>query len=1241
MPGTINGIKTSFLIDTGAGVSLLQEDHWKRANLKEARLEHWSEQQLVGVDGTPLHVLGSAHVNILLSGRPFCQKMIIVRSLTTEAILGLDFLQMNQAIIDLERQQISFQSSKEVIPLGARSPKLKGTGTVCAIETITLPPCSEREVMGQVKDMPDGEVWLLEETTNSQQPVPVARALVSRAELVPVRLLNYRPETVTIYQFQKLAVVEGVVPPVETTVASIGTKNSTVSEEKKQTLWKLVEASSKNLTREQIEQLHELLLLYADVFACDDDEVGRTNKIQHTIYTDAPPIRQAVRRIPPIKRQEVQKLLSEMQERDVIEPSSSPWASPIVLVKKKDGSTRFCVDYRKLNSVTRKDAYPLPRIDDTLSTLAGAKWFSTLDLISGYWQVEVDPNDRSKTAFCTTEGLFQFKVMPFGLCNAPATFQRLMDLVLAGLQWSHCLVYLDDVIILGRSFVEHLHNLQAVFKRLREAGLKLKPSKCSLLQQEVQYLGHVVTQEGVLVDPSKVEKVQTWPVPQSVQEVRQFLGFCSYYRRFIQNFAQIAKPLHRLTEKNAKFNWTAEAEKAFEHLRKQLSTTPVLVYPDFEKEFILDTDASDSGIGAVLSQVDSQGRERVIAYGSRLLSKPERHYCVTRRELLAVVFFTNQFRPFLLGRHFLLRTDHGALTWLMNFKEPEGQMARWLEKLQEFNFEIMHRRGKKHTNADALSRLPCKQCGFHQPENSSEQVIVSAISLQVGRSSADLRQLQLDDPTIKPVLMAKDSGDKPAPDSLKQYSPHTNRLFALWDQLVLIEEVLYRHFVSADGTEDHPQLVVPKSLQENILRQIHDDGHLGQEKTLSRIKQKFYWPGHFNDIKNWCNTCVTCAAHKTSPPRRKAALQTVQAGYPLQLVAVDILGPLPESESGNSYLLVVGDYFTRWMEAYPIPNMEATTVAKTLTDKFFCRFGIPEQLHSDQGKQFESQLLKDVCTILRIDKTRTTPYHPQSDGLVERFNRTLVSMLSTTTDENPFEWEYHVQKVCMAYNTSVQSTTGFTPFFLMFGREARLPVDLLFELPKSSSSVSDYVTFLTESLNKAYELARVKVGMKQQRQTENYNQRIHGKPFSENDLVWLHNPRVPRGSHRKLRKTWNGPYKVVKRISDQNYRIKHTMNGKRLVVHFNRLKFCNPNMRCNQDTQMLSSAAAPPTSETAVGSNVEVIDAPEMTPTTEPTRSSRSSSRIRHPPARYNDFIRHDTRVRDSAMTLESGTDSN
>ena len=356
--------------------------------------------------------------------------------------------------------------------------------------------------------------------------------------------------------------------------------------------------------------------------------------------------------------------------------------------------------------------------------------------------------------------------MPFGLCNAPAT------LVLAGLQWEHCLVYLDDVIVLGRSFNEHLQNLQTVFQRLRQAGLRLKPRKCAFFQQEVQYLGHIVSRKGIATDPSKVQKVETWPTPSSSREVQQFLGFTSYYRRFIKDFALIAKPLHKLTERNCVFRWT---QSAFEVLRHHLIVSPVLAFPDFSKPFIVDTDASDTGIGAVLSQVDEDGGEQVIAYGSRLLTKEERRYCVTRRELLAVVTFTRQFRSYILGQRFLLRTDHGSLTWLRNFKEPEGQLAKWLERLQEFDFCIEHRPGRKHINADALSRLPCRQCGS---KNHNEEVSIAAMSL-ASSVMEELRGEQLRDPHIEPVLRAKETTIKPTADEIKAMGLPSRRLFQL------------------------------------------------------------------------------------------------------------------------------------------------------------------------------------------------------------------------------------------------------------------------------------------------------------------------------------------------------------------------------------------------------------------------------------------------------------------------------
>src|SRR5260221_5894826 len=431
--------------------------------------------------------------------------------------------------------------------------------------------------------------------------------------------------------------------------------------------------------------------------------MGRAKFIEHGIDTgDARPTRQTLRKFPKIHQDLIDEQVKLMLRQDLIQPANSEWASNVVLVKKRDDSWRFCVDYRSVNAKTIKDAYPLPRISDCIDTLTGSVWFTTLDMRSGFFQVKIKDSDAHKTAFITRTGAYQFKFMAQGLSNSSATFQRLLNLVLTGLNYVQCMTFIDDIIIYSATVGTHLERLEAVLLRIKAAGLKLRPEKCKILRKRVRFLGHIISEQCVTTDDEKIRAVSSWPVPAKLKSLRSFLGLCCYYRRFVKGFAELAAPLHALTRKNCIFRWTEECQKSFEGLKNRLTSAPIMAFPRDEGLYTLDTDASDQTLGGVLSQ-NQGGVDRVIAYASRMCSKPERNYCVTRKELLAVVYFTRNFRQYLLGRHFVIRTDHSALQWLKKTPEPIGQQARWLEQLESFDYEIVHRKGVLHGNADALS----------------------------------------------------------------------------------------------------------------------------------------------------------------------------------------------------------------------------------------------------------------------------------------------------------------------------------------------------------------------------------------------------------------------------------------------------------------------------------------------------------------------------------------------------------
>ena len=550
---------------------------------------------------------------------------------------------------------------------------------------------------------------------------------------VPISVINPSTEQITLKQGQPIALFQ----PVES-VSSLSTEGGRLAEtadcddsNPPEHLQSMLTACSNELSANQLSLLHRTLKRNVDAFVGPDGKLGRTKLVKHIIDTgDAIPIKQSYRRLAQKQQEIADEEIDKMLDQGIIEPSNSPWASHIVIVTKNDGTPRFCIDYRKLNEVSRKDAYPLPKINECIDELAGAEWFCTLDLAHGYWQVEMEEESKPQTAFASRKGLFQFNVMPFGLSTAPASFERLMELVLRGHQWERCLIFLDDVIVNGETFDDTLQNLDLILTRFRSANLKLKPSKCHLFKKSVTFLGHVVSKDGIKTDPEKIKAVSDWPVPSTVKEVRSFLGFANYYRSFIQGFATLAAPLHHLTNKNVIFRLDDESQKAFESLKIKLIDSPMLSYPVDNEIFILDTDVSNVGVGAVLSQM-VDGVERVLAYGSQALSNSQRNYCTTKRELLAVVIFIGKFKHFLYGRHFLVRTDHASLVWLTNFKKPEGMPARWLSILGTYDFEIQHRPGAKHGNADGLSRRidkrdrsckrdSCPDCTMRSPDTAYE-----------------------------------------------------------------------------------------------------------------------------------------------------------------------------------------------------------------------------------------------------------------------------------------------------------------------------------------------------------------------------------------------------------------------------------------------------------------------------------------------------------------------------------------
>ena len=773
-----------------------------------------------------------------------------------------------------------------------------------------------------------------------------------------------------------------------------------------------------------------------------------------------PPIKQRPYRAPLAKRKEIDKQIDDMLKQDIIEVSKSPWASPVTLAPKPDNSWRFCIDYRKLNAVTKAEASALPHIGDIMDSLGGSRYFSTLDLRSGYWQVLLDDKAKALTAFISHRGHFQYKRMPFGLKNAPAVFQRLMNQVLEPYIGKICFVYLDDIVVFSRTEEEHMEHLRLIFAALEQHNLKLKTSKCHLFREEVKLLGFIINREGITSDPVKTEAISKMAPPHNVKGVRSFLGMANYYRSLIKNFASIAQPLTRLTKKYVKFEWSKEADDAFNTLKEALCSSEVMAYPDVNKPYKLYTDACDYAIGGILVQEDDNGIERPIQYVSKQLPERKTKYATIEKEAYAIVKCLDLLQHYLTGAEFVIYTDHKPCLALFQSEIKNTKLQRWAIQISDFGAPIKYRKGKNNIRADMLSRLHGGEVAQDlldrvraaevgavagAPNNNMEDEYVADNQRQDEEEKAERAKFRLPKDFEMTAEEVNDripwDQDKLEYDALleEQRTLPEYQLGVIGDEdYTLVNGLLYSTRTPA-RTPAYPRLVLPPTCRERAIRRAHREiGHMSVRKTISRLHEAYQWKGLVRDVVNTLKRCATCQVHKRKAERPLPGVMPL-AEYPGQLVGIDLSGEYSTSAEGNKYILSIIDYATGWVESYPLKDKSAATVMKAIDRLYLPRYGPPEHALFDNGKEFKNTTLDPFLRHLGTKIHYTAPYSPQTNGRIERFHRTLKEMLGKLVNTRPQLWEQHLSAALWAQRIAVSSVTGFSPYFLQYGREPPVP----------------------------------------------------------------------------------------------------------------------------------------------------------------------------------------------------------